>query len=262
MSTPAFQERESFYFHAVNSAREVLSHPDLDTTDHPHVDKLLGMVDYAALLIPDKAHGILHTGDLIIKGSVAILPLLESDLNGSSQYTYDSAENLNRNNGNSIEYDLRQERSIQAHCRHQDEVLVPMISLAPKLAIRSSVQVGSTMAHELDHAHKLTNPKENFRYGVDTPTSNAILEISAYRLEDAVLRANYADGYEEERSKIEHRYRNQDLPNKYRARDADPLTRNVRTVAFLNYFFDRIGAQVGTQPSSKVIKGLQAQDII
>jgi len=260
MATSSYFEREAAFYKHRADLQFILGHPDLETPDHPYLPALRSMAEYAMFGVIDTSNEIMHLQGQDFLDSVIIAPVLETDLRvGAVSISDDLLKRVDED----IEYDFSSLSEASGNCIASPNVVSPIVSLAPFMNERHPIVVGCTIAHELDHAYWWL--RRNSRYK-DTDTESefgiAIQEISAIRLEQQLLFAHLPDEYDEEYGKISLKYADLDFERVYNPRQADKLKKTVQIIAFINFMYDELGADVGVSPSSDLIRALKVQDLI
>jgi|GEM_PF-2864977 hypothetical protein len=264
MSYDNYERRVNFYLHAVDSAQAVLSHPDIDAPDHPYLPWLSGMLEGAPMVVPDRLNGVLYTADHIDTKFpyIALMPLLPVDCRPNADEAYFTTQALTTQVDKTISLGRRNLSDYAASATLDPGVRLPLVALSPVLASRSKLQVGITLAHELDHIYRMQQGDKLFWYGSETTSTHTMLEVAAYRLEEKLYIAHEPEAYDAEKTKIQKRCGKRDFSQKYRPRDNDPHARSMRATAFINFMFDALGAEVGTRPGRKLMKAMKDQDLL
>lgn len=264
MSYNNFLAREALYFHATDSAKQVLTHPDVYAPDHPYLEWMVAhYLDYAAMAIPDFSNGKLYTADDVTAEAVALALLLASDLRDRGERSLVvTTDSLNRDHGQGLEIDVRKQAQVAANCFWDDRLIVPLVFVSPRLINRCPIQTGITLAHELDHVYRFRNAKTLFWHGSETFTSHVIAEVAAYRLEEILYIANDPETYFRELEKLKKRTKAASFLVKRSFRDADPHVRNVRAAAYIALLLDHFDAGVGEKPGRKLIQAMRTQELV
>jgi len=266
MATAEYHERKVLFEFAVQSGRHAIEHPDFNFTDHPYAEKFVDMLDNATFGVVDVNNGIIHAMDCLRVDGVAIVPLTHADTRRIKPVTKITfADEFLKEAGTSPVHDLSHLRLQQAECRIEEGLVSPVIILHPRLGLRSRLQVGSTVIHELDHAYWDRNQAEVWRFGdMESLQSDIAMEVSAYSLEERVFIANapqlYADALRAIRAKYEgFDFTSQSITFK---KGANHLLRNMRTVAFINLMFKHYGIKVGDYPGADFLNAMKAQELV
>ena len=265
MATKEFEQREEFYYRARSCAKGLLEHPDFEAPEHPYINDFDSMIDYAAMGVLDTNNGVLHTGDTVFNDSVVIVPMLPRDVGRSKRLPeeYTCADDMCAGVDSQLGHEASLLKKSSAICTMNNLLLNPVIGLSPNLMLRDDLTLGAAVIHELDHAYLWWHRDDMFRHGgIDSRTGRAKMEISAYRLEQQLYFAHEPDLYDEEYGKVSIRFAGGDFSKEYLPKSVDRKVRNARSTAFTNFLFDTIGAEIGVRPSPKIIKTMEAQQLI
>ncbi len=264
MSYENYERRVDFYNYAIGSAQEVLGHPDIDAPDHPYLPWLSRMLDDAPMVVPDRQNGVLYCADAIdaVNSRVALLPLLPVDCRPNVDEAYFTTASLSVREDSAIPLLRRLFSDNAASAMLDRRIKLPLVTLSPVLAKRGKIQLGITLAHELDHIHRMLQQDELFWHGPESASTHTMLEVAAYRLEEKLYEAHEPETYESEKTKIEKRYKTRDLSYRYRSRDTDRHLRSMRSTAFINFMLDSLGVEVGTKPGRKLMRAMKDQELL
>jgi hypothetical protein len=266
MATAEFHERKSLFDAAVQSGMQVLSHPDLKTPNHPYVDHFVDRLENSTLGVIDVTNGIIHATDSMKHDGIAIVPMTYADtknIKPDTKITF--ADDFLKEEGTSPVYDFSYMRMQAAECRIDPGLVNPVIILHPNLGYRTRLQLGSTVVHEMDHAHWDRNPIAVWPNGdMDTVAGDVSMEVSAYGLEGLVFAANASRMYADVVRSVRAKFKGFDFTsqNVTFTNGANHLLRNMRSVAFINMMFNICNAKPGGYPSDELIAAMRAQNLV
>ena len=264
MASSEFYQRKVVFEHAVMSAMQVLGRPDLRTPEQEYVSTFSDSIDNACMGVVDVPNGFIHVDGIPKANSVLIVPLTENDMRSVKPgMIFSYGEAMIKHGMISAEYQLSHMAKQQAECRLDDELVVPSIILTPKLRHRTSLQIGSTIVHEMDHGYWAHNKEKIWPHdNMDTLQAHAAMEVSAYSLEDAIMQANDPVLYGREKRAVEVKYGSSDFMTNVEFNHGIPLHRNMRSTAFLSLLFKHFGAKPLTYPSKELVDALIIQGIV
>ena len=266
MATGEYHERKGLYENAVQSGRHVIDHPDLDFSNHPYAKTFSDSLEAATFGVLDVTNGIIHAMDTMKVDGIGIVPLTQADvkkIKPTTKFTF--ADDFLKQVGTSPVYDFSHLKTQTAECRLDESLVVPVIFLHPDLGLRTSLQLGSTVIHEMDHGYWDRHQSEVWPHGnMETVQGDVAMEISAYNLEEKVLSANAPHLYAEATRTVRSLYPNFDYTSQEvrHKKGANHLARNMRSVAFLNIMFKHFGVKPGDKPSDDIIEAMRAQKLI
>lgn len=266
MASVEFYQRKVTFEHAVQSARHVLEHPRLSVPDHPYMDELTEGIGNAVLGVLDPINQMVHTDEVPLANSVMIVPLTENDvklMKSSDTYTF-SNEMVKNGYEGSAKYNFSHMGKQQAECRLEDELVVPVIVLTPRLSRRTALQIGSTIAHEANHGLWVHKAEKVWPFGeLDGPHAHAAMEISSYLIEHAIMAANDPTQYWREYRAVEARYKGYDFTSRsIEFKHGYPMNRNMRATAMVHLLIRQYGARAFEMPSDDIVRAMIAQDLI
>lgn len=260
MSTGAYEARSGLFHQYVEDAQYVLSHPELVAPDHPYIDTIKEMAEYATFGVIDPANKRLYGESGIFAGGIVLAPVLQRDLRVGRVAV---SSGLSRRWNINEELDLSPLKNCSALCDYGGNNITPIITPAPWLNERSPFLRGITLVHELDHAHWWWKRRSMYRFGSDQDEVGRIeMEVSAYRLEQQILFAHEPELYDQEYGEISVRFADLDFSKLYKPRQKDKLRKAARAVAFVNFMFDELGADVGVEPNEDVILAMKSQQLV
>lgn len=241
----------------------VFSHPDFSAPEHPYVQALRLMAEYAVFGVIDPHNRMLHVRGPIYYDSVVVAPVMKGDHKGGPltlPWRLTRADYADEED--EFEFDAF-EHGASGVCQAFENVLLPIISVAPHMVNRHPIVVGCTVAHELDHAYWWLRRKSRFKqYDPYSEESIAAQEVSANRLEQQILFAHLPVLYDEEYGRVSLLYADRDFERPYNPRLLDKLKKTVRVVAFINFMFDELKADIGVMPTADLITALKAQGLM
>jgi hypothetical protein len=147
-------------------------------------------------------------------------------------------------------------------CCQLDELVVPVMWIAPWLRDRHPLVAATTVLHELDHAFWRLKPKLTKKLVVSYTDHIAEMEVSAYRLEQAILQAATPELYAEERQRANEILRVIGLDREYKARCRDKLRKAVRVTAFINCILDEFAAKPMQTVEPELVRAMQIQKLM
>lgn len=266
MATAEFHERKVLYETAVQAGRQVIEHPDFDFSAHPYAETFAGTLVNATFGVLDVTNGIIHAMDTMKADSIGIVPLTQADvkkIKPTTKFTF--ADDFLKQEGTGPVYDFSHLKSQTAECRLDDSLVVPVIFLHPDLGLRTPLQLGSTVVHEMDHGYWDRHQAEVWPHGcMETLHGDVAMEVSAYSLEEKVFSANAPHLYAEAMRMVRAKYANYDYTGQEvrHKKGANHLARNMRSVAFLSMMFRHYGIKPGDNPSEELIAAMRAQKLI
>jgi hypothetical protein len=265
MVTPEYAAREAFYYRALNSATDILVHPDLVTPDHPYVSKFEDMLHYSSIGLVDVNNGMIYTTETLIKGSVVIVPTLETDVRRASNRKLELSfiENMCKDRNTEITEDITVLKDFSALTTTSTRLVNPVLILAYWLTDKPPANLGVTLLHELDHAYWLMNWVRMMKKYPGTKSDGvAELEVSAYRLEKQLFLAIEPEMYQQEVKRVHKEFKGSDFSTIYQPREKDKTRKSIRVTAFVNFLLDEMGAQVGQVASDELTNALRSQKLI
>lgn len=262
MSNSTYEARRDVFFRMKTEVERLLSHPELEAPDHPYVDTLREMAEYATLGVIDTSNGMLYDNDsTVFDGAVIFVPVLEADLKKTDKVRLSSS--LCKQWDTEQVYDLAVLKKASGVCDAWEGIVSPIISVAPHMNDRPPLSFGITAVHELDHAHWWWKRKRLHKHGTAFDEIGvAEQEISAARLEQQLYFAHAPELYDQEYGRVSLIYGSLDFSKVYKPRDNDKERKAARVVAFLNFMFDELGADVGVRPNDDVMAAMRAQEVI
>ncbi len=266
MASPDFYDKKASFEFAVQSAVHSLRHPLVDYSDQPYAESYADNIENASFGVIDTQNGLIHTMSRLLAGSVVIVPLSHKDIDVlKTGIEITLTDEMLKNADATPIYNLSHIGSVQAECRTDDELLNPIVILHPDSRLRTSVQIGSTIVHEYDHAYWSRNLEKVWRHGsTDSIQGDVAMEVSAYSLEDRILRANATEKYKEACADIYEKYADFDFMSLNVTLDyiSDPLTRNLQATAFIKLMLDTYNIKPGEIPSVELCNAMRVQDLV
>jgi hypothetical protein len=161
-----------------------------------------------------------------------------------------------------VSEDISELDTISAMTSQYEELVVPVMWIAPWLRDRHPLVAATTVLHELDHAFWGIKPKLTKKQVVSFTDHIAEMEVSAYRLEQAILQAAIPELYAEERQHAKETLRAIGLDREYKPRCPDKLRKAARVTAYINGILDEFDAKPMQTVDPELVRVMRIQKLM